>query len=233
MDNRLGEIPQAMNALPTELAERLWKQATLINVKSGRTLVEHGAKSTNVYVVLEGRVQVALFSLAGREIILRDLAQSDMFGELAAIDDQPRSASIVALSDCVLASIGAAAFRAAVSELPSASLWLARRLSAQIRNLTDRVFELNALRVSSRLHCELLRRCAGAGETRVQLEPSPTHAELASCIGTHREAVTREMGYLAERGIVSQHRRTIVIEDTAALAKLVHMVVGDSSPSGP
>jgi len=233
MDNRLGEIPQAMNALPTELAERLWKQAIPINVKSGRTLVEHGSKSTNVYIVLKGRVQVTLFSLAGREIILRDLAQSDMFGELAAIDDQPRSASIVALTDCTLASIEAAVFRAAITELPSASLWLARRLTAQIRNLTDRVFELNALRVSSRLHCELLRRCAGAGagETRVELEPSPTHAELASCIGTHREAVTREMGYLAERGIVRQHRRTIVVEDTRALAKLVHMVVGDQATS--
>ena len=100
MTNPAGGIPSAMNALPQELAERLWMHASLINAKSGRTLVSHGANSTNVYVVLKGRVQVTLFSLAGREIILRDLAESDMFGELAAIDDQPRSASIVALSDC-------------------------------------------------------------------------------------------------------------------------------------
>jgi CRP/FNR family transcriptional regulator, cyclic AMP receptor protein len=176
---------------------------------------------------------VMLFSLNGREIILRDLSEGEMFGELAAIDGQPRSASIVALADCTLASIDALAFRAAVSELPEAALWLARRLTVQIRALTDRIFELNALRVSSRLHCELLRRCAAAGGDagRVVIEPSPTHAELASCIGTHREAVTREMGYLVERGIVEQQRRRIVVEDTKALARLVQMVAGEHGPA--
>lgn len=222
-------IPPAMDEYPRELAERLWASATLINAKAGRTLVSHGTTSTNVYIALKGRLQVVLFSLAGREIILRDLAEREMFGELAAIDGQPRSASIVALCDCTLASIDAAAFRAAVSEHPQAALWLARRLTAQIRSLTDRVFELNALRVSSRLHCELLRRCAAAGGdgSRVTIEPSPTHAELASCIGTHREAITREMGYLVEQGIVRQQRRRIIVEDTRALARLVQMAVGD------
>jgi CRP/FNR family transcriptional regulator, cyclic AMP receptor protein len=233
MANTRAAIPAAMSELPHELAERLWGSATLINAKAGKTLVSHGTTSTSVYVVLKGRLQVMLFSMSGREIILRDLSEGEMFGELAAIDGQPRSASIVALSDCLLASIDAATFRAAVSELPQAALWLARRLTVQIRDLTDRVFELNALRVSSRLHCELLRRCSatGAEGPRVPIEPSPTHAELASCIGTHREAVTREMGYLVERGIVRQQHRRIIVEDTRALARLVQMVVGDLSPA--
>jgi CRP-like cAMP-binding protein len=222
-------IPPAMSELPPALAERLWASATLINAKAGRTLVSHGTTSTSVYIVLKGRLQVMLFSMGGREIILRDLSEREMFGELAAIDGQPRSASIVALSDCMLASIDAASFRAAVSEHPEAALWLARRLTVQIRDLTDRLFELNALRVSSRLHCELLRRCAAIGGEgpRVTIEPSPTHAELASCIGTHREAITREMGYLVEQGIVRQERRRIIVEDMSALARLVQMVVGD------
>jgi len=116
-----------------------------------------------------------------------------------------------------------------VSGDPDAALWLARRLTAQIRDLTERVFELNVLRVSSRLHCELLRRCAAVTDsaTSVSLQPSPTHAELAACIGTHREAVTREMGYLAERGIIEQTRRCIVVHDTRALADMVQAVVGD------
>ena len=233
MTNARAEIPPAMGEFPRELAERLWASAMLINAKAGRTLVSHGTTSTSVYVVLKGRLQVMLFSMGGREIILRDLSEGEMFGELAAIDGQPRSASIVALSDCLLASIDAATFRAAATELPQAALWLARRLTVQIRDLTDRIFELNALRVSSRLHCELLRRCAatGAEGPRVPIEPSPTHAELASCIGTHREAVTREMGYLVEKGIVRQQRRRIIVEDTRALAKLVQMVVGDQ-PQG-
>lgn len=231
MDNSRGPAPPAMQALPDRLRDALWQNATVIRTKAGRELVSQGATSTNVYLVLVGRLHVMLFSALGREIILRDLAEGEMFGELAAIDGLPRSATIVALSDCTLASVNAAIFRSAVTEDPEAALWLARRLSLQIRDLTDRLFERSALRVSSRLHCELMRRCAAARteDNRVPLVPSPTHAELASCIGTHREAVTREISYLVEQGIVSQERRRIIVEDTRALARLVQTVVGEST----
>lgn len=227
-------IPPAMSALPPKLAAQLWSSSTILHARTGQTSVSHGATTDSVYVIVRGRLQVMLFSVNGREIILRDLGEGEMFGELAAIDGLPRSATIVALSESTLASIPAPAFRAAVAAEPEAALWLARRLTAQIRELTDRVFELNALRVSSRLHCELLRRCASASEfaTDVSIEPSPTHAELAACIGTHREAVTREMGYLAERGIIQQRRRCIVVKDTRALAALVSTVVGERAQPG-
>lgn len=172
-----------------------------------------------------------LFSMDGREIILRSIVEGELFGELAAIDRLPRSATIVALSDCVLASIAAKSFCAAIAEVPGASLWLARQLAGQVRDLTGRLLERSALKVKSRLHCELLRRCreASADEDEVTLEPSPTHAQLAACIGTHREAVTREMRYLAGRGIIEQQHRRIVINDARALAKLVQAVAGERS----
>ncbi len=229
MNQHSSGIPPAMAALPGPLAERLWAAATTMSARSGKALVSLGAHSDSVYLVLKGRVRVTLYSLGGREVILRSLGEGSLFGELAAIDGQPRSATIVALSSCTLAVIDAAAFREAVTADSESALWLARRLAAQVRDLTERVFELNALRVSSRLHCELLRLCAEAGgddATCATIEPAPTHADLAARIGTHREAVTREMGYLAERGILAQERRRITVLDTGALARLVEMVVG-------
>lgn len=224
-----ARMPPVLEALPAALAARLWAEASTLTAPAGKTLVALGARSTSVYIVLEGRVQVTLFSLGGREVILRDLGEGEMFGELAAIDDQPRSASIVALSDCQLASIPGEAFRRAITELPDGAMWLARRLTAQVRDLTERVFELNALRVRSRLHCELLRLCGTAadGRERITLEPTPTHAELASRVGTHREAVTREIGLLVEQGIVQQERRRMTVVDLPALTHLVRMATGD------
>ena len=220
-----ARMPQVLESLPAALAARLWADAALLAAPAGKTLVALGATSTSVYIVLEGRVQVMLFSLGGKEVILRDLGEGDLFGELAAIDGQPRSASIVALADCQLASIPGETFRAAVSELPEGAIWLARRFAVQIRDLTERVFELNALRVRSRLHCELLRLCGTAadGRDRITLEPTPTHAELASRVGTHREAVTREIGLLVGQGIVEQHRRRMTVVDLPALTHLVRM----------
>jgi CRP/FNR family cyclic AMP-dependent transcriptional regulator len=140
-------------------------------VKAGRTLISEGEASTNAYIVREGLLQVMLFSIGGHEIILRNVAKGEIFGELAAIDGQVRSATIVALSDCALASIPADVFCATIDAIPGGWLWLARRLSGQVRDLTSRLLERNALRVKSRLHCELLRRCRGvsAGEDIVYL----------------------------------------------------------------
>lgn len=222
-------MPQSLKSLPGTLAARLWTGASLLAAPAGKTLVALGASSTNVYIVLKGRVQVTLYSLGGKEVILRDLGEGDFFGELAAIDGQPRSASIVALSDCQLASIPGETFRAGVTELPEGAMWLARRLTGQIRDLTERVFELNALRVRSRLHCELLRLCGTAADGRdsVTLEPAPTHAELASRVGTHREAVTREIGLLVDQGIVAQQRRRMTVVDLPALVRLVRIATGE------
>lgn len=220
-----------MTGIPPELAERLLANAGRIQAKAGRTLISQDESSTSAYIVCEGRLQVMLFSIDGREIILRSLVEDELFGELAAIDRLPRSATIVALSDCVLASISAESFCAAIAEVPGASLWLARRLAGQVRDLTGRLLERSALKVKSRLHCELLRRCreASGEEDRVALAPSPTHAQLAACIGTHREAVTREMRRLAGRGIIEQQHRRIVVGDVRALARLVQSVAGERS----
>ena len=228
-DSRGGSSP-APTALPPGLAERLLANAAPLHAKAGRTLFSQGESSTTAYIVREGFMQVMLFSIDGREIILRNIAEGELFGEIAAIDRQPRSATIVALSDCVLAGIAANAFCAAIEESPGASMWLARRLAGQVRDLTSRLLERTALKVRSRLHCELLRRCreVSADEDVVTLERSPTHAELAARIGTHREAVTREMRCLVELGIVSQQRRCIVVNDIRALARLVQEVLGDS-----
>jgi CRP/FNR family cyclic AMP-dependent transcriptional regulator len=170
-----------------------------------------------------------VLSAAGHEVILRDMTAGEAFGELAAIDQQPRSASIFAQEDCVLIRIPGPVFARSVYQDPTLAEWLSRRLAARIRDLTIRVFELNSLRVPARLHCELLRLCGpvAVGEVTTALDPSPTHAELASRIGTHREAVTREMGFLVRNGVVQQVRRRITVLDVPALVRLVHLAAGE------
>ncbi len=223
-------FPDARKGLPDALVAAVRTRATVVKAQAGRTLVSPDLWSTNVYIVAQGRVQVALLSSVGHEVILRDLRVGDLFGELSAIDQKPRSASIFTLNACVLISVPGSVFCEYVFATPPSSAWLAGRLAAQIRDLTVKVFELNALRVPGRLHCELLRLCGTlANDTDPPvIDPSPTHAELASRIGTHREAVTREMGFLVERKIILQQRRRLTVLNLTALAKLVHSAAGQT-----
>jgi CRP-like cAMP-binding protein len=229
MPDAPNRFPAAAGTLPDTIAGPFWAAAAITRAKTARTLLSAGAESDSVYIVLEGRVQVALFSSAGREVVLRDLGPGAMFGELAALDGRPRSASIIAIDDCTLASLPGAQFRALVSGCPEASAWMLRRLVAQIRELTEKVFELNTLRVPSRLHCELLRMCHNApgGIVDGLIQPFPTHAELATRIGTHREAVTREIGFLVGQGIVRNADKRSAVIDVPRLTALVRDIDSD------
>ena len=188
----------------------------LIRARKGQALLSKGDTSTDTFFVLEGRLQVLLYSASGREISLRDLAESDMFGEMSGIDGESRSASIIAITDSRLLVMSRTDFKAAIESSPEAALWLLRQLTARIRSLTDRVFELSALNVQSRLHCELLRMAAKS-PTGLEISPAPTHAELANRIGTHREAVTREMRVLAAQNIIKTGRRRLEFVDLERL----------------
>jgi CRP-like cAMP-binding protein len=228
VSDALIRFPLAFKALPTELVAALRPHATVLKAKAGRTLVSPDSRSMDVYWVAQGRVQVTLLSPAGHEVILRDQGAGAMFGEMAPIDQQPRSATIIALEECVLITVPGRVFCESVFGHPAAAEWLAKQLIDRIRNLTEKVFELNALRVPSRLHCELLRLCGAHTDdlNQVVIEQSPTHAQLAARIGTHREAVTREMRFLFEQGILRQEKRRLTILDLAALAKLVRLAAG-------
>ncbi len=206
-----------LDVLSQEERRALLARARNIRARKGQTIVAKGEASRDVFLIQEGRVEVLLYAASGREVSLRTLSEGQLFGELAAIDGEARSASIIAVSDARLLAMSPQAFRSVIADSREAADWLVRRLTAQIRSLTNRVFELSALHVQARLHCELLRLVRSQGDDNGLVDPAPTHAELASRIGTHREAVTRELSLLARRNIVRSGRRHLEFLDIERL----------------
>jgi CRP-like cAMP-binding protein len=218
-----------VSKLEAEQRKQFDRVAHETRVRKGHIVIGQGSRTSDVFFIKSGQFQVLIFSNNGREVSIRTLERGDLFGELAALDTGTRSANVVALSDGLLVQMSGADFRRFVESSPATALWLARRFAAQIRVLTERIFELSALDVRSRLHCELLRLGLLAGVTgnRAKIVPAPTHYELANRIGTHREAVTRELRALAKRGVLSQVRRELVILNFAELSRLVQRANGE------
>ena len=207
-----------LDVLDADTRRRLLAQARLIRVRKGQALVSRGEMSTDVLIVQDGRLRALLYTADGREVSLRELSPGQMIGELSALDGAVRSVSVVAVEDSRLMAFGQRAFREVIEGTPAAADWLLRRLANQVRSLTDRVFELSALNVQTRLHCELLRLARLQGG---QIESLPTHAELASRIATHREAVTRELSALERRKVLKSGRRRLVFLDLEQLDREV------------
>lgn len=229
MANHAAMQEMLTRMFPAPIGKELGEQARMVSYRSGQIVIGHQDDSTDVFIIIEGGMRVELHSLNGREIILADVKAGDLVGEFAALDEQPRSATVTTTSKCALACIPGATFRKILLSHPQGAEWLATRLVGQIRELTERIFELNALAVRSRLHCELLRLSLDGGirDNQATIAPAPTHLQIANKIGTHREAVTRELQYLHEQAITAQEGRTLTIRDVARLAEIVRAAAGD------
>lgn len=213
---------------PREI-ERLTQRMNWRNYKANQQIIGHQEASTDVYFMVSGTVRVILFSSAGKEVAFRDIHAGECFGEFAAIDGAPRSANVIALTEVMIGSVSAETFRTILQEFPPVSMAMLTYLTGMVRSLSERIFEFSTLAVKNRIHSELLRLARESGHDggTARISPAPTHADIASRISTHREAVTRELNELTKSGLISRDGRTLIVSDLAELERLVHDVTGD------
>jgi CRP/FNR family cyclic AMP-dependent transcriptional regulator len=230
-----GSLSEFVRRLNADERRRFEAAAHPVRVSKGQTIIGQGPGSVDVFFIDDGAFEVLIYSKSGKQVSIRTLRKGECFGELAALDLGERSANVVAATEGRLLQVNGVVFKSILESSPKAALWLAAYLAGQMRVLTQRIFELSALNVPSRLHCELLRLGVSAGvrENQSRIRPSPTHIELANRIGTHREGVTREMRSLVRAGLLEQFRRELVVRDIAELSRLVRNAIGDHSRLPP
>lgn len=170
-----------------------------------------------LFIVREGRVKVVLVGDDGREVILGVLGIGDHFGELALIDDQPRSAHVIAMEDASLMVLRRDDFRRRVEETPSVAWAMMQELSRRLRRADDKIGGLVLLDVPGRIARLLLDAALAAGSET--LDRPLTHQTIANMIGASRETVSRAMKEFQDSGWIGVERRRIRIANRAALEK--------------
>ena len=168
-----------------------------------------------LYVVAQGQVKVVLIGEDGREVILSVLGEGEFFGEMALIDDEPRSAHVIAMNDSTLLVIRREDFQGILRQTPGIALALLRALSWRLRRVDEKVGSLVLLDVNGRVAQLLLELAEEAGSERITRRL--THHTIAQMIGSSRETVSRTMREFVEKGHIEVSRREIVIRDRAAL----------------
>jgi len=192
-------------------------------------IIDRETDSTDVYFVANGGVRIVDYSLAGREITFDDILTGGHFGELAALDGAPRSASVVATMPTLTASLDGAAFREVLATHPPIALALLQRLARVIRQSTGRIMDLSSLGANNRIYAELLReaRVGGMAGNRAVIRPIPVHADLAGRVSTTRETVARVLNDLARKRIVQRESGGLAILDVRRLSAMVEEFRGD------
>jgi len=225
----IGELVlfQALEMEDRQIAARL---CTWTTHDPDVEILGESERSTDIFFIVRGEVVAKSYSTSGREVTFNTISSGQLFGELSAIDGQPRSASVRSVGKVVIARMTSTAFRQILGRHPGVALAFAEHLVGKIRSLSKRVFEYSTLSVRYRIRSELLRMCQGRPEEggQVWLDPSPTHYELATRLSTHREAVSRELSYLASRKVIKLLRRRIHVLDVRRLQASVEATEMDS-----
>ena len=220
-ERTLGGIPLFRTLTKADL-DRLETTCIWREYAAGQWVIDHEGDGTDIFVVLRGHLRVVT-ATGGRETILRDLHDGEYFGELAALDSRPRSAGVLAVTTSTLACMPAATLRGAIHDHPDVCDQILATLVGQIRMLANRANETAGLSARQRMWAEMLRLAGSKRATlgNAILSPPPTHAELAARIGSHREAVTRELNAMERSGLIARRRGAIELLDTTRLRRMV------------
>ncbi len=213
-ENTLAGI-ELLSDLPAEtllLADQAcsWKRFA-----AQEQMIDQKSETTNVYFVVKGRVRVVIYSLAGREVTLDELDAGSYFGELAALDGQPRSASVLALDETLIAAMPRQRFMELLGGHSEVALRLMLHLAWLVRMSTERIVGLSTLGAHNRICAELLRlaHIHSHGEEELFIKPMPIHGDIASRVGTTRETVARLLSELAREGAVERKGNCFFIRD--------------------
>lgn len=186
----------------------------------GDVVVTKGSPSDSLLFLVMGRLQAVDYTEDGREIGLNLFISGSYFGELALIDGQPRSASIIALESSVVLSLPRDPATRLIYGNPRIAEELLKNFARGIRNLTVFRSLLAIPNTHQRLYALLSHLMQPTKGSDGIIENLPTQRQIAIMINTSRETVSRALAELSQRGILVKSGHTIIVSDRLKLAQL-------------
>lgn len=189
----LKDVPLfgAMN--DTQLAA-LARTGNMKRFSKNQIIVNQSSPGNTFYIVITGQVKVALLHEDGKEIILTLLGEGDFFGELSLLDNDPRSASVVAAECTTLFTLSRRQFYQLITANPRILESIIKEMCRRLRRADEKINSLAFLDVYGRtlIVLQQLARYQGATTKHgIEIHHAPTHQELSGMVGTSRETVTR------------------------------------------
>jgi CRP/FNR family transcriptional regulator, cyclic AMP receptor protein len=181
-------------------------------VEKGKVIVRKGDIADSFFLIVTGRVKVFIEDETSpdREVILKTLGPGEFFGELPVFDNEPRSASVMAIDTCHLQVLSFHSFRRAIEQSPDIAQRVMQTLAKRLRAADRKIGDLALLDISSRVSRTLLELAIMSNGRRVVGSPF-TQKDLAAMVGASREMVNRTLRDLEEGGYITIQRQSITI----------------------
>jgi CRP/FNR family cyclic AMP-dependent transcriptional regulator len=205
--------------LDVDALNRLASYAHTKSFPAGTTIFEKGDAGTSLFAVLRGTVKISNQSTDGKDAVLNMISAGGIFGEIALLDAQPRTADAIAVSDCELMLIDRRDFVPLVTQNPEIALKLIEILCGRIRHTSEQVEDMTFLDLPGRLAKTLLWLSAQSGSPGQKV--SITQREIGQIIGMSRESTNKQLRDWEDKKWVRLERGGLVILDPRPLMEIV------------
>ena len=205
-------------------AERLNHRALVRKFKKKTVVYAPSEAGQTVLVLATGRVKIYDLTPEGRETILAFVEQGELFGELAALDGQPRREFAEAVEDCEVLAIPGADFIALLESRADLALSVTKLVGLRRQRIETRLRSILFLPSRARLIRVLVELVETHGDrigTRYAIRFPLSHQDFAGLIGISRETVTLTLGQLQAEGLIAIERRRVVLLDLERLRQEV------------
>jgi CRP/FNR family transcriptional regulator, cyclic AMP receptor protein len=220
--NKLSVLRQhpMFRDLGAEALDQLCRYAKHTSLKRGATICSKGDPGNFLFIVISGTVKISVSSPDGRNAILNLINAGDLFGEVAVLDGQARTADAIANTNCEIFVLDRRDFLPFVRSQPELAMRLIELLCTRLRWTSDQVEQVILQDLPGRLASALL----GLTDKR-KLEPQShtiaiTQQEISEMVGMTRESINKQLRAWAARSWVRLEHGAIVVLDTAALRDL-------------
>lgn len=204
-------------------AETLSTMGTERRYRAGELMIVEGTPDTDVIVLLSGYAKVIGSTADGHVVLLSIRIGGDVVGELAALDGQPRSATVVAATGVTARVIDRPRFTEFLAGWPMAADAIHRSIAAKLRMATRQRIDIGAGSVLARLARILHYLMTHHGQRLpggVQIGVPLSQPDLAALINAAEPSLHRALATLRQQGVVRTGYRTLIILDQTRLKQL-------------
>lgn len=201
-------------------AERLNRRALVRKFKKKAVVYAPTDAGQTVLVLASGRVKIYDLTHEGRETILAFVEQGELFGELAALDGQPRQEFAEAVEDCEVLAIPGDDFMGLLESRGDLALSVTKLVGLRRQRIETRLRNILFLPSRLRLVRVLIELVDSHGERKgfqYAIRFPLSHQDLAGLIGVTRETVTLTLGQLQAEGLIAIERQRVIVRDLKRL----------------
>jgi CRP/FNR family transcriptional regulator, cyclic AMP receptor protein len=207
---------------PEELS-RLASSATLVRHRHQATIFQKGDPGGSMMAVVRGRVKICTYSADGKELVLNIIDRGGLFGEIALLDGQPRSADAVAIDDTELLVLDRSRLLPFLNAHPEIATRLIEVLCQRLRSTSEALEDALLRDAPSRVARGLLRLAATFGKPEaggLRLDIKLSQQQIGNLIGISRESINKHIMEWTRAGYVAVNNGFITIADREAVESL-------------